>query len=429
MKQMLNAQTISEYLMTDYIEDMELNNGNRLKDEIQILLDNNLAYKIAGSDDIIYASVSLYKVACKFLTKYNKAFKECRRKLLEYEFGGEQNTFAKTDKRLVKLSKYSLEAGSYYVELDKGQYAVLNIEFDDEDEYIVKYELYFIGDKCKKWKSKFYKMVDKYEAIRKMEKNERILYTDDRPVTKTIFKPFDKVIFKNKDNVLKYIDNWVESIPEYYAYGMTPKLSIILYGDPGTGKSTFCKALANYLDISSVTSIGPEYFTNDNNTNQYAGRRRSSVGISSVSTVYALDDVDCVCKSREIKDDAENAKVLANLLSFLDNPPTFDYKAKDGVRYPVSIVVATTNYYDKLDDAVKRYGRFDLKIEMKNFEKEEAEAMCAIYDLKLEDLVKDSNKKGFAISPSYLQALCLENLDKSMKNRALKEEVMEDESK
>jgi hypothetical protein len=41
--------------------------------------------------------------------------------------------------------------------------------------------------------------------------------------------------------------------------------------------------------------------------------------------------------------------------------------------------------------------------------------MCDIYNLKLEDLVKDSNKKDFTISPSYLQALCLENIDKSMK--------------
>ena len=71
--------------------------------------------------------------------------------------------------------------------------------------------------------------------------------------------------------------------------------------------------------------------------------------------------------------------------------------------------------FDKLDDAVKRYGRFDLRIHMPLFTKAEADEMCALYDLKLEDLVKGSDKKNFTISPSYLQALCLENVDKSMK--------------
>ena len=108
--------------------------------------------------------------------------------------------------------------------------------------------------------------------------------------------------------------------------------------------------------------------------------------------------------------------VLSNLLSFLDNPPTFEFKAKDGYRYPISIVVATTNYYDKLDDAVKRFGRFDKKIEMNYFTRDEAQEMCSIYDLKLDDIVDNSNDKDFSISPAELQAICLENVDSSLKN-------------
>ena len=81
----------------------------------------------------------------------------------------------------------------------------------------------------------------------------------------------------------------------------------------------------------------------------------------------------------------------------------------------MSIVIATTNYYDKLDEAVKRYGRFDLKLEMNDFNKEQAEEMCSLYDLKLSDLVNNSDDINFTISPSYLQALCLENIDKALK--------------
>ena len=132
--------------------------------------------------------------------------------------------------------------------------------------------------------------------------------------------------------------------------------------------------------------------------------------------MFSIDDIDCICKSREIDNNKDNNSQLSKLLAFLDNPPVFEFKASDGIYYPVSVVVASTNYYDKLDDAVKRYGRFDLKIEMDEFGKKEAEEMCKIYDLKLSDVVSDYNKKDFVISPSKLQALCLENIDKQMKN-------------
>ena len=89
--------------------------------------------------------------------------------------------------------------------------------------------------------------------------------------------------------------------------------------------------------------------------------------------------------------------------------------ANNGIQYPVSIVVATTNYYDKLDPAVKRHGRFDLTLEMKNFNRKEAQKMCDIYGLKLEDIVEKSYKSDFRISPSKLQAICLENVDNSLK--------------
>ena len=62
---------------------------------------------------------------------------------------------------------------------------------------------------------------------------------------------------------------------------------------------------------------------------------------------------------------------------------------------------------------------------MRNFNKKYAQEMCDIYELKLEDIVKDSNKKNFEISPAKLQAICLRNIDNSLKNNINNKENLE----
>lgn len=403
---------ISQYLFDDYLFNRELISSDEVLKNVDLLIDNNLATKISGTDDVAYAQVSKYKIASKFICKYNKSLKKFIRPLLNDEFGSDFQT-AENDPELLELSKCGLDAGVYYAYLGKDKnddYAILKVSIDKEDSYMVSYELYFIGYNYMKYKDKFFKLYDKYKNIQKNTKMEGIMYTNGTPFKEIKFKSFDYMIFRDKEKIMSYIDNWVNNIPTYYKYGITPKLSILLYGDPGTGKSTFTKAVAKYLGIETIYSVSPDYFS-DKENKRGVGRYRYAQYVTSI------DDIDCICKSRENDESNENNQVLSSLLEFLDNPPTFYYKAKDGLYYPISIVIATTNYFDRLDNAVKRYGRFDLKIEMNLFDRSQAEELCAIYDLRLKDVYKNPIDDNFKISPSYLQALCLENIDKSLKNK------------
>ena len=412
-KEQKSQEKICQYIYDDYIFNRDFSSSNDVFKNINLLIENNLATKISGTDDMSTMARSYYKLAGRFLCKYRKDLKKYKRKHLPGVYEDDYKIVG-TDKRVLDLNDYALDDGVYYIDLSKGDnddYAIFKVDQDESSRYSVKYELYFIGYRHLKFKDKFFKLVDKFKEIDDKDRFDAIFYSDGRPMKTDIFKPFENMVFNKKDKILKYIDNWVDNIPKYYKYGMIPKLSILLYGEPGTGKSTFCKALAKYLDIESCTIVSPDYFMQSESS---SGRGRRSLK-SYMPTVYSIDDIDCICESREDNKSQENTTALSSLLEFLDNPDSFYFKAKDGLYYPISIVVASTNYIDKLDPAVKRYGRFDLKVEMNAFNREEAEEMCKLYDLTLSDVYNKPIKKDFSITPAYLQALCLENIDSALK--------------
>lgn len=409
MEKLKSGNKIAQYIYDDYIYNRDLSTNDDITKNMNLLVENDLAVKIAGNDILdnnMNRRVSRYRVISKFFIKHDKSLKKNR---FEYEH---DRKYADSDPEIIDLYNYQLDIGTYYLDLsDKGNsdYAMLIISLDKEDDLGVIFELYFIGHRCNKFKKKILKEFRHYNDILKNKKIEGFMYSDNRPFKPSIFKSFDQMVFSGKGEIISYIDKWVEHIPQYAKYGMIPKLSILLYGDPGVGKSTFYKALAKYLGIDTVRIILPDYFSSTPVNN----RGLSARGIEAISVI---DDIDCVSQSRDDNKSNENGHTVSSLLEFLDNPPVFYYTAKDGLSYQVAIVVATTNYIDKLDEAVKRYGRFDLKINLRPFNFKEAKEMCSIYDLSIYDVIKEKiDKNNFTISPAQLQALCMENIDKALK--------------
>lgn len=403
-----NQKEIYDRISSEFVSGRELLSNSEVKGKLDMLVENKVATSVSGTYEMYYDTYSPYLLACKMICDNDQDL--CKFLVKENsDTGYQRNKQADISKELAKIKKYDLSPGVYFIDMSDGEgvedYVALSITKDNL--YEKNFTIYFIGDKAFKRCNKFMKESNKYEKIDDKNNYEYIRYTNGKPMKNTMFKPFDKMVFNDKDKMIKYIDNWKNNIPTLYKYGITPKLSILLYGEPGTGKSTFAKAVAKHLGIQEVTNISIEYF--DTERRQY----RSSMF---EPTVYSLDDIDCMCSSREDEKISENDNhVLYQLLEFLDNPPTCYYKANDGLFYPVSIVIASTNYIDKLDKAVKRHGRFDLHLEMKYLNRKQAEELCSLYDLKLTDVYDKEINKDFSISPAYLQALCIENVEKSLK--------------
>jgi chaperone BCS1 len=169
---------------------------------------------------------------------------------------------------------------------------------------------------------------------------------------------------------------------EYYAkIGKPWKRGYLLYGPPGTGKSSLVAAIANFLkyDIYDIELT---------NVKTNAELRKLLIGITSKSVVV-IEDIDCSLDlTGQRKTDSENGKdkeekkdvnqvvaaslqaasseaenknkvsqvTLSGLLNFIDGI----WSASTGER----LIIFTTNYVEKLDQALIRRGRMDLHIEL-----------------------------------------------------------------
>ena len=404
---------IANYIYDNYVYERDLVEHEQTLKNLDLLVDNKKATKIEIYIDRFFEPVSTYNVICKFLMKRDKSLYDY--KTVEDESRGKSKRTVMDD-YIKEFKGYDLESGTYYIHLGdktKDEYAVFHVQADKDDDYCLQATLYFIGNKCYKYHKKMIKQLAEFKKhVKELRRSMRSRICYDFGRGEDIrFKPFDFMVFEGKDELIKSVDNWLDNLDEYEKFKIIPRLTILLYGLPGTGKSTFYKALAEKLDIDTVISLSPEYFV-DLYSGEQSNTKRYAEGI------ICIDDIDCICKSREDENDnRENSAVMHNLLSFLDNPPTVTLEY-NGKSYEVAIVVATTNYYDKLDGAVKRYGRFDKKVEMNYFDKKLAGEFCKIYDLKLEDVIPKKRlplKDDFTIAPAELEALCIGNIDKAIK--------------
>lgn len=436
----LTQQEISEEILYNYeeIQDAE-DNSDIVIERLENRVKNNKASKVSYTD-YTYEIFQYNKFLAKLMCEYNPKLKSLLVSDTD-EYDTPYYMAGNYPDEILNINRKYFEKGIYYAHKKfKGRDLIIVLKIynkivkrrrsngDDDDDYpsphVLDVDLYVIGKGHAKFINKIIAEVNKMKELNNSIKNDMILTIGKGTQTRkeTVFKTFDQFIIKDKKAIMDYIDNWMDNINIYQKYNLIPKLSILIYGDPGTGKSTFAKALAKYIGTGTVVIYSPEFFSTEKmpNVDRFSRsvRGEGTDFIKSEPEVITLDDIDCYVNSRETDNSSENNEKMSKLLEFLDNPPLCYIKCKkDNKYYPASIVVATTNYIDKLDKAIKRYGRFDLKIEMQEFTIDQAEEMCQAFDLHFNDIYKEpiKDKKSFRISPAYLQSLCSENIEKIKK--------------
>ncbi|APC42769.1 ATP-dependent metallopeptidase FtsH/Yme1/Tma family protein [Clostridium estertheticum] len=203
-----------------------------------------------------------------------------------------------------------------------------------------------------------------------------------------------------KDSVQDVVD-FLKNPQKYSAYGARMPRGVILYGDPGTGKTLLAKAVAGEANVPFYAVSGSDFV--QIYVGVGAGRIRSlfKKARSHGRAVIFIDEIDAIGKKRDNGTGGGSDEKDQTLNALLTEMSGFN--ETEGI-----IIIAATNRLDMLDEALLRPGRFDRHIEVTL---PDVSARQKILKLHLKNKpIKDIDYSEWAHKTSYFSGAKLENL-------------------
>ena len=214
------------------------------------------------------------------------------------------------------------------------------------------------------------------------------------------------MITEEKQQIFNKIDFFLNNKAYYIDRNKPYREGIILYGEPGCGKSHFILQLASKYGLN-IYYFNLNTFNND-------GEFVKAVMQMNLPGIMLIEDIDCVecahsrskkySSNNKIKDALQNSKTsaeetntngvsLSTILNVLDG-----LLSQDG-----QIVIITTNHIEQLDPALIRAGRFDTSIKLELLTISDIKDYVEMfYNIKITNV----QELGERISIANLAAIC-----------------------
>lgn len=233
----------------------------------------------------------------------------------------------------------------------------------------------------------FTEVMEYNKSIRKVR---QIIYTNNNYGDWLNFgeiygKSIANIVLKEKQEIVDNIADFISKEAWYFKRGLSYKRGYLFYGSPGNGKTSLCLALAKHFN-RDVQFLNLNDIEKDSNLFVSFNNIRNN-------SILVIEDVDAIFGTREGKSKIS----FSALLNCMDGA-----FSKYGI-----ITIMTTNHANRIDDALIREGRIDMKIKIDNPEKEMVEEYLTLFygqDVEM-------NEYENTISMSKIQELCLQNKD------------------
>ncbi|OAA88000.1 ATP-dependent metallopeptidase FtsH/Yme1/Tma family protein [Clostridium ljungdahlii] len=162
-----------------------------------------------------------------------------------------------------------------------------------------------------------------------------------------------------KESVQDIVD-FLKNPKKYTSYGARMPKGVLLFGEPGTGKTLLARAIAGEAEVPFYAVSGSDF------VQVYVGVGASRIrqlfkkakNNKSGKAVIFIDEIDAIGKKRDGSGSTggsdERDQTLNALLTEMSG-----FNEKEGI-----VIIAATNRLDMLDPALLRPGRFDRHIEV-----------------------------------------------------------------
>jgi hypothetical protein len=380
-----------------------VNNANNDQDNKKGFISNNLN-RIGGEFlDRAFKAVSTYafesvktKLGEEFYFTEHNMYDMALAQMWLYKKG--KDKYDKYSKKIYikndEKSCRSLEKCKYIIKLDKATYCrvLLDDGKNNNDTFSVKQLfIYIFGRSSKKYVHELIK------AIRVPREARDFIFTgivdknDNSPCwCRVPRRKFDTIFIdpKKKKDLISFLHKWKKNKQLFISKGLNYKAGILLYGEAGTGKSSIAKAIATEIDCDMIVIN----VNNINSINTAQVFKNAADDRVNANLVVLLEDIDCVTGKREDnkKLGSDEKKALNKMLQLLDGVNSISN----------TIFVATTNCIDKLDPALIRPGRFNMRLEIGKIDRKTAIEMCNSFNISSEKILGPDE---VLINPSDLQ--------------------------
>lgn len=206
--------------------------------------------------------------------------------------------------------------------------------------------------------------------------------------------------------------------PEYYEeMGIKPPKGVILYGQPGTGKTLLAKAVANQTSATFLRVVGSELIQKYLGDGPKLVRELFRVAEENAPSIVFIDEIDAVGTKRYDSNSGGEREIQRTMLELLNQLDGFDTMTD------VKVIMAT-NRIETLDPALIRPGRIDRKIEFPLPDEKTRRKIFQIHtsrmtmseDVDLEEMIMSKDE----LSGADIKAICTESGLLALRERRMK---------